>query len=110
VFNTFQQPWSWRTTVSWSADNRLLLTTVHGAPIGSEPAETSPAFHVAVADTEATFQANIVTNAGIWANPKYSPASGDDALIAYLRCRDFPNCVSDSAQYDLMVADRDGSN
>lgn len=110
VFNTFQQPWSWRTTVSWSPDNSLLLTTVHGAPIGSEPAETSPAFHVAVADADATFQANIVVNAGIWANPKYAPVGEDGALIAYLRCRDFPNCVSDSAQYDLMVADRDGSN
>jgi hypothetical protein len=111
VFNTFQQPWSWRSTVSWSPDNSRVLTTIHGAPIGSEPAETSPAFHVAAADTEATFQANIVINAGIWANPKYAPTSTDESgRIAYLRCRDFPNCVSDSAQYDLMIADLDGSN
>lgn len=110
VFNTFQQPWSWRTTVSWSPDDQLLLTTVHGAPIGSEPAETSPAFHIAVTDEQASFQAEIVTNAGIWANPRYSPATENGGRIAYLHCRDFPNCVSDSAQYDLMIADRDGSN
>ncbi len=111
VFNTFQQPWSWRASVSWSPDDSLLLTTVHGDPIGSEPPETSPAFHVAATDAEGTFRAELVRNAGIWANPAYSPASdGDNGKIAYLRCRDFPNCVSDNAQYDLVVADRDGSN
>lgn len=109
VFNTFQ-PWSWRATLSWSPDNALLLTTVHGLPIGSEPAETSPAFHVAVTDVAGTFSAEIVRNAGIWANPAYSPAADDSGYLAYLRCSDFPNCISDSATYDLVVADRDGSN
>lgn len=111
VFNTFQQPWSWRAGVSWSPDDSLLLTTVHGDPIGSEPPETSPAFHVAVADVGGAFRADLVRNAGIWSNPAYSPApENGGGKIAYLRCRDFPNCVSDSAQYELVVADRDGSN
>ncbi len=115
VYNTFQA-WSWRATVSWSPDDDLLLTTVHGLPIGSEPAETSPAFHVAVTDTRGTFEAPIAQNAGIWAAPKYSPEINADGAefplgyVAYLRCRDFPNCISDSAQYDLYLADRDGSN
>ena len=51
VFST-RQPWSWRATVSWSPDDSLILTTVHGLPIGSEPAETSPAFHDAVTGVE----------------------------------------------------------
>lgn len=114
VFNTFQ-PWSWRATISWSPDNQLLLTTVHGLPIGSEPPETSPAFHVAVTDTAGSFNAEIFRNAGIWASPQYSPllntgSEFPEGRMAYLRCRDFPNCVNPTAEYDLIVADRDGSN
>lgn len=113
VYETYQS-WSWRANVSWSPDNALLLTTVHGLPIGSEPPATSPAFHVAVTDTAGTYYAEIIRNAGIWSTPRYSPmVSGGEfpnGYLAYLRCRDFPNCVSDSAAYELMVADRDGSN
>ncbi len=113
VFST-RQPWSWRATVSWSPDGSLLLTQIHGAPIGSEPAETSPAFHDVVTNLTAAFSANVVQNAGIWSKPKYSPlvGSGDSAhgYIAYLRARDLSNSISQSAEYDLVVADRDGSN
>lgn len=113
VFST-RQPWSWRATVSWSPDASLLLTTVHGLPIGSEPAETSPAFHDAVTSVSGSFAANVVENAGIWSKPKYSPLSGDETVqrgyIAYLRARDLANSISESAEYDLVVADRDGSN
>jgi hypothetical protein len=115
VYNT-RQPWSWRATVSWSPESDLLLTTVHGLPIGSEPPETSPAFHVAVSDTDGNFRADIFENAGIWAVPRFSPLLSDtgsefpQGYLAYLQCADFPNCFSDSAQYNLIVADRDGSN
>ncbi len=113
VFST-RQPWSWRATVSWSPDSSLILTTVHGLPIGSEPAETSPAFHDTVASVTGAFSANIVQNAGIWSKPKYSPltndANGTKGYIAYLRARDVANSISESAEYDLVVADRDGSN
>jgi len=110
VFNT-RQPWSWRATVSWSPDSSLILTTVHGLPIGSESAETSPAFHVAVTDSTGAFNADIVQNAGIWSKPQYSPLLGaGEGYIAYLRARDLSNSISGSAEYDLVVADRDGSN
>ena len=114
VFNT-RQPWSWRATVSWSADSSLILTTVHGLPIGSESAETSPAFHVAVTESAGAFNAEVVRNAGIWSKPQFSPpitdANGDaGGNIAYLRARDLSNSISESAEYDLVVADRDGSN
>lgn len=110
------QSWSWRPSVSWSADNLLLLTTVHGDPIGSEPPESSPAFHVAVTDLAGSFVAEIVPNAGIWANPEYSPALTDETgavvsgSMAYLRARSINNSISESAEYDLWVSDRDGSN
>lgn len=110
VFST-RQPWSWRATVSWSPDDSLILTTVHGLPIGSEPAETSPAFHDTVAALNGEFSANVVRNAGIWSKPKYSPLLADGSgYIAYLRARDLANSISESSEYDLVVADRDGSN
>lgn len=114
VFET-RQPWSWRATVSWSHDQSMLLTTVHGLPIGSEPPETSPAFHVAVASIDGAFTAEVVRNAGIWSTPQYSPilqTANGEALgyIAYLRARDLSNSINSSADYDLVVADRDGSN
>ncbi len=113
VFST-RQPWSWRADVSWSSDDSLILTTVHGQPIGSEPAETSPAFHVAVTSIDGKFTANVVQNAGIWSKPKYSPvtsdANGVHGYMAYLKARDLSNSISELAEYDLVVADRDGSN
>lgn len=115
VFET-QQAWSWRSTVSFSPDGSLLLTTIHGQPTGNERPETSPAFHVAVVDKLGTFTAPVVENAGIWSAPRYSPAVTDSAsgrqhgYIAYMRARDLSSSISGSGQYDLVVADRDGSN
>ncbi len=106
--------WSWRATVSWSPDGSLLLTTVHGPPVGSELPENSPAFNVAVADVAGTFSANIVANTGIWSAPQFSPliSSPDSQFpqgyIAYLQARDPFNSIN--GEYDLVVADRDGSN
>jgi hypothetical protein len=108
--------WSWRTTLSWSPDGTQLLTTVHGDPIGDESAANSPAFHVTVADTAGSFQADIVENAGIWSTPRYSPLiTPTDSLypsgyLAYLRARVWDNNINALAEYDLVVADRDGSN
>ncbi len=117
-YTPFSSPasWSWRAHVSWSADGSLLLTTVHGAPIGSEPAEASPAFHVAVTSSTGQFVAEIGENAGIWSHPEYSPPVQDeagallDSQIAYLRTRNLNNSISETAEYDLVIADLDGSN
>ncbi|MBZ0293711.1 MAG: G5 domain-containing protein [Anaerolineae bacterium] len=108
--------WSWRATISWSDDASLLLTTVHGAPVGNEPAEFSPVFNVAVTDQEGNFTVDIFDNAGIWAAPQFSPlfdVPGTEfkaGYIAYLQARDIANSINSQAEYDLMVADRDGSN
>jgi hypothetical protein len=107
--------WSWRATLSWSPDAQLLLTTVHGPPIGSEPPEFSPVFNVAVADVTGSFQTEIVENAGIWSAPQYSPLTEGESesargYIAYLHARDIANSINTQAEYDLVVADRDGSN
>ncbi|MGQ9887091.1 MAG: G5 domain-containing protein [Aggregatilineales bacterium] len=115
LFNT-RADWSWRATVSWSPDASLILTTVHGKPIGNEPPEFSPVFNVAVADVNGAFSAEIVPNAGIWASPSYSPQIAHKSsgfpigYIAYLQARDIANSINPQAEYDLVVADRDGSN
>lgn len=115
LFET-RQGWSWRATVSFSPDGSLLLTTVHGLPTGNEAPQTSPAFHVAAVERTGLFSANVVENAGIWSTPRYSPAVTDPstgqqyAYMAYMRARDLASSINAGGQYDLVVADRDGSN
>ncbi len=115
VFET-RADWSWRANISWSPDALLLLTTVHGAPVGNEAPQFSPAFNVAVTDTAGSFQAEIFKNAGIWASPQYSPLIAQPnsefpaGYLAYLQARDITNSINSQAEYDLIVADRDGSN
>lgn len=113
LFNT-RADWSWRSTVSWSPDGRMILTTAHGAPVGSEPPEFSPVFNVAVTDFEGSFQAEVFKNTGIWSLPKYSPlltsVQFPTGYLAYFQARDIANSINSLAEYDLIVADRDGSN
>jgi resuscitation-promoting factor RpfB len=113
VLNTLQD-WSWRATVSWSPDGDLILTTVHGPPYGNEPPENSPIFNIAVSAADGGFSADIVERAGIWSTPRFSPHINDEGnpfprgYMAYLRARDWEASIS--SEYDLVVADRDGSN
>lgn len=99
--------WSWRTTISWSPDSRLMLGVVHGPPIGSEAPERSAVFNIGVFAADGSFQATMVEQSGIWAYPKFSPVPGG---IAYLKAREPLASVPDTAEYDLYVADVDGSN
>ncbi|MEZ4667067.1 MAG: G5 domain-containing protein [Anaerolineae bacterium] len=106
--------WSWRATISWSPDSKLLATTVHGVPVGTEGPESSPAFDATVVAVDGSFSMHVVQNSGIWSNPQFSPfisqSSNEFPLgyIAYLEARDQFNTIN--GKYDLFVADRDGSN
>ena len=112
-FNT-TQPWSWRANVSWSWDSQLITTTSHGESLGNEAPENSPAFHATILQRVGNFTSPVVQNSGIWSSPKFSPPQttevGEvlDLQIAYLHARDPLNSVS--GQYDLVIADQDGSN
>jgi resuscitation-promoting factor RpfB len=105
--------WSWRANVSWSWDGTLLATTVH-TPVPNVPADTSPVFDVVVTDIRGSFQAYIVESAGMWSSPQFSPplqnpdSQYENGYLAYLKSRDPVNTVY--GEYDLFVADRDGSN
>ncbi len=104
--------WAWRSTLSWSVDSRLLVATLHGAPTGNEPATASPVFDVAVVAADGSFSASVQPMAGMWAAPAFSPvaAQGEfsEGYIAWLAAREPETSLS--SQYDLLVADRDGSN
>lgn len=105
--------WSWRTTVSWSWDNRLILATIHGLPVGNELPETSPVFNIAVVATDGSYVADVIPRAGVWSTPRFSPQVNTDGefpqgYIAYLQARQWEESIS--GEYDLMIADRDGSN
>ncbi|MCA9888605.1 MAG: G5 domain-containing protein [Anaerolineae bacterium] len=107
-------PYSWRTTLSWSWDDSQLVFVEHGPPTGSEPADSSPIYNVAVVATNGDFNATVVESAGIWASPQFSPPvrhdgeTFDRGYLAYMRARDPFRTVG--GEYDLVVADRDGSN
>lgn len=108
------ESWVWQPLITWSRDSEWVATTVHGAPFGGETPNDSIVFNVGVFQTEGTMALDsLIGQAGIWANPAYSPvrvnALGfDDYQVAYLQARDWQNSVG--AYYDLVVADRDGSN
>ncbi len=105
--------WVWITSLSWSFDGKLLASTMHGLPLGNEPAETSPIFNIAVTSADGRFSAPLRLETGMWASPRFSPrlptATGDsEGYLAWLQARAPRNSMS--GEYDLMIADRDGSN
>lgn len=113
VFNT-SQSWAWVSPVSWSFDNTLIASTVHGAPLGRERAETSPVFDVNITSSDGSFSTQVKGSVGMWSAPKFSPevsipnSEYPEGFIAYLKAREPYNSIN--GEYDLVIADRDGSN
>ncbi len=106
--------WVWQPELSWSRDGQMLITTVHGPPYGGESPVNSVIFDVAVLDPERNLIIeNAIEQTGIWAQPQYSPIRNSEAgfpeyQIAFFQARDPFDSLG--GEYDLIVADRDGSN
>ncbi len=107
--------WVWQPTLGWSADGEWLVTTVHGPPYAEESPTNSIIFNLAVWKVSDNLIIDgLIQRTGIWAAPVYSPIkvipefNFQEFQIAYLQARDPLNSVS--TEYDLVVADRDGSN
>ncbi len=106
--------WVWQPEIHWSYDSRWLLTTIHGAPYSTESAENSIIFDIAVLDPQnGLLLDKFLPQTGLWAAPRFSPIRQDaagfpDYEIAFLQARDPLNSLG--GEYDLVVADRDGSN
>lgn len=110
AYNT-RADWAWHPTLNWSPDGSLLYSVTHGAPIGLEALEDSPAFDVTALGSG--LQLNLVPRAGMFANPVVSPIKASSTSerpyqIAFLQAGD-PNS-SPISRYRLSVMDRDGSN
>ena len=74
AFDT-SQFWLWLPPLSWSHDSHLIASTIHGAPPGGQPADTSPVFNLAVTSADGRYSAHVKTAVGMWAAPGYSPTS-----------------------------------
>jgi resuscitation-promoting factor RpfB len=106
--------WVWQPDISWARDNLMMVTTLHGAPFGGESPINSVMFDIAVLSPSNGLVVNkAIPQTGIWAQPIYSPIVPDSGGfpeydVAYLQARDPFNSLG--GEYDLVVADRDGSN
>lgn len=106
--------WVWQPQIGWSEDGQWIVTTIHGPPFGSEQPENSIIFDMGVMNVNNDLIINsLIEQVGMWATPAYSGikqnALGlDEFGIAYLQARDPFSSLS--SQYDLVIADRDGSN
>ena len=97
--------WVWTPTVSWSPESDFIVATLHGpAPTGEEP-EDSPVFDVWALAADGTITAELVSEAGMWAAPRYAP-EGDYVAFGHARSP----YVSHTSGYDLYLVDRDGSD
>jgi uncharacterized protein YabE (DUF348 family) len=113
LLERFQGAAVWIPTLSWSDDGHL-VTTMHGEPYADEAPEDSIIFDMGVLDVNTGLQIKtFIPQVGIWSVPTYSPVVEDSAgnptyFIAYFKARHPLN--SPGTEYDLWVADRDGSN
>jgi len=103
----------WVPSVAWSPDGKLLATTTHGEPVGSESPEDSPVFNLTLMPAQGGYSVDIATQTGLWAAPQFAPADLSaskpiDMKLVYLRAiQPFDSVRS---RYQLVLADRDGSN
>lgn len=112
-FNT-SGSWVWLSQVSWSPGGDFISATAHGDPVASEPPTTSPVFDLAILSASGEFKARMKGAVGMWAASSFSPsvglpgADGSDGYLAWMQAREPYNSIY--SEYDLVVADRDGSN
>jgi len=107
---TLPRGWLWVPSLSWSPSGGLLAAAIHGPPEAQEAPDASPIFNLVIKPEKGTFEVTLAERVGMWARPQYSPlrADGSEGSLAYLRARDGVNSLN--SEYDIVIADRDGSN
>lgn len=101
--------WAWFPSLRW-APGGWLYTVTHGAPLGLELPEDSPAFDITALNVGTSARLDLIARAGMFANPSPSPvqAFGAPQQIAYLQAIEPEN--SPFSNYRLHIMDADGSN
>jgi resuscitation-promoting factor RpfB len=100
----------WVPGLAWSPDGGVLITTLHGDPLGGEAPEDSPIFNLAALLLEGAVKIDLGAQVGMWSMAQYGPLDEDNAggLLAFLQSTNPLDSVS--SRYQLIVMDRDGSN
>jgi resuscitation-promoting factor RpfB len=104
---TLSNGWLWLPDLAWNSKGDMFGAMVHGDPVAEESPETSPAFDLAVFNPVEGFGVpSLRAKVGMWGGVQFQP--GEAGGIAYLQARIPIDSVS--SEYDLVLADRDGSN
>ena len=107
AFNT-RSTWAWVPTASWSSDGRFVAFTRHGPSQTGRSDEDSERFDVYVASREGSALVRLFNPAGMWSEPRWSPATGAKSMLV-LGQPEQP-FESNQSRYTLLLIDRDGSN
>lgn len=105
--------WAWVPGLAWGHDSRTLFTVRHGPPVGLESEAASPVFDVVALQTSTGAVLPMQGRTGMFAYPSVSQAieqpDGELAYpIAFLQA--MTPLESRDSHYQVVVADRDGSN
>ena len=97
--------WAWAPELSWSAESQLIATVLHAPPVTNIHPEESPVFDLWIVEATGAYSAEIASEVGMWATPRFSP---DAETILFGKAR-IPY-QSQLSNYTLCTLDRDGSN
>jgi len=105
--------WAWVPGLAWGHDSRTLFTVRHGPPVGLESEAASPVFDVVALQTSNGAVLAMQDRTGMFAYPSVSQAveqpDGELAYsVAFLQA--ITPLESRDSHYQVVVADRDGSN
>jgi Tol biopolymer transport system component len=106
AFNT-RAAWAWVPAPSWSPDGQFIAFTLHGPSESGRDDADSERFDVYAVRRDGTSLLRLFNPAGMWAEPRWSPASAGPILALSVPDQPFD---SDRSRYVLTLIDRDGSN
>jgi hypothetical protein len=107
-----QADWIWLPSIRWSPDGAFIITVRHGLPVGQESPEDSPVFDLVAVPAGGGAPIALFERTGMFAYPAPGPTVNrsyeQGYNVAFLQA--IRPLESERSKYQLMIADRDGSN